>query len=115
MWPSKAQYQYPGNQPVVWTCGPQAQYQYPGNQPSVDMWPSKAQYQYPGNQPVVWNCGPPRHSTLPGQAAKASSGPSPPSSNMDKLRKALSGREANADQDEERGNIITQVGWPRLG
>ncbi|XP_071530229.1 vesicle transport protein SFT2A isoform X2 [Panulirus ornatus] len=28
---------------------------------------------------------------------------------MDKLRKALSGRETTDDQDEERGNIITQV------
>lgn len=28
---------------------------------------------------------------------------------MDKLRKALSGKETSADEDEERGNIITQV------
>lgn len=32
-----------------------------------------------------------------------------PSVTMDKLRKALSGRDNSDDQDEERGNIITQV------
>lgn len=29
---------------------------------------------------------------------------------MDKLRKALSGRETIGEEEEERGNIITQVG-----
>ena len=28
---------------------------------------------------------------------------------MDKLRQALSGRETSTEEDEERGNIVTQV------
>ncbi|XP_045127538.1 vesicle transport protein SFT2A-like isoform X4 [Portunus trituberculatus] len=44
-----------------------------------------------------------------GKKTKTPAGQSQPSSAMDKLRKALSGRETSDDQDEERGNIITQV------
>ncbi|XP_063868072.1 vesicle transport protein SFT2A-like isoform X1 [Scylla paramamosain] len=44
-----------------------------------------------------------------GKETKTPAGQSQPSSAMDKLRKALSGRETSDDQDEERGNIITQT------
>ena len=36
-------------------------------------------------------------------------GQSQPTSAMDKLRKALSGKDMTEGEDEERGNIITQV------
>lgn len=46
---------------------------------------------------------------LTGKETNPPAGQSQPSSAMDKLRKALSGRDTSDDHDEERGNIITQV------